>query len=159
MFTAAILGQPLESISMDLEAHSVPGFFNALDGVFRGVHYNSDAEALIIVVDSDRTEPHELTHDFQKDTGIGCRHCKIAQIIARARNQLKPRQSQAELKIAIGLAVPSIEACAWLARTNRSAKLPGKPVGRQGVHRSPSLSSSESFMAPTDRQSSWRPNG
>jgi len=38
VFTEGILGEAPEPISMDLEAHSVPAFFSALDGVFRGVH-------------------------------------------------------------------------------------------------------------------------
>ncbi len=36
IFTEGIRGEPPEPINMDLEAHSVPGFFSALDGVFRG---------------------------------------------------------------------------------------------------------------------------
>jgi hypothetical protein len=59
VFVEGILGTPPEPINLDLEAHSVPAFFSALDGVFRGVHYNSDAEALIIVVDNDDADLHE----------------------------------------------------------------------------------------------------
>jgi hypothetical protein len=32
IFTEGILGKPPEPINMDLEAHSVPGFFGSLDG-------------------------------------------------------------------------------------------------------------------------------
>ncbi len=42
VFTEGILGAPPELINMDLEAHSVPRFFSALDGVFRGVHWHSN---------------------------------------------------------------------------------------------------------------------
>lgn len=95
---------------MDLEAHSVPGFFSALDGVFRGIHYNSDAEGLVIVVDSDDSELHDLAHDTPGGGGERCRLCRVRKIIAQARKQLKGRQSRPELKVAIGLAVPAIEA-------------------------------------------------
>src|SRR5437899_10111176 len=87
IFAEGILGAPPEPINMDLEAHGVTGVLNALDGVFRGVHYNSDAEGLIIVVDSDDTEPHELDHDSPKVSKGGCRFCQIRNIISRARNQ------------------------------------------------------------------------
>ncbi len=50
VFTEGILGEPPEPINMDLEAHSVTGFFRSLDGVYRGVHYNSDADGLIVAV-------------------------------------------------------------------------------------------------------------
>lgn len=110
VFTEGILGEPPESINMDLEAHSVPGFFGALDGVFRGVHYNSDAEGLVVVVDCDNTELHDPAHDMPGQALENCRFCRIRKIIAKAQNQLKTRQNRPELKVAIGLAVPAIEA-------------------------------------------------
>lgn len=109
-FTEGILGVPPEPISMDLEAHSVPGFFSALAGVFRGVHFNSDAEGLIIVVDCDNTEPHKPAHNMPGGGGERCRLCQIHNVIAQTRKHLKPRQGRPELKVAIGLAVSAIEA-------------------------------------------------
>lgn len=110
VFVEGLLGKAPEPINMDLEAHSVPGYFSALDGVYRGVHYNSDAEGLILVVDCDDTTLHEITHDPHGSDEESCRFCKIHKIIARAKKQLKPRQGRPELKVAIGLTVPSIEA-------------------------------------------------
>ena len=105
-----IMGAPPEPISMDLEGHGVTVLLNALDGVFRGVHYNSDAEALVIVVDCDDTELHDVTHDVQGGDKERCRLCQARKIINRAQNQLKPRNDKPPLKVAIGLAVPTIEA-------------------------------------------------
>jgi hypothetical protein len=110
VFTEGILGQAPEPINMDLEAHSVPGFFKALDGVFRGVHYNSDAEALVIVVDSDKSELHEASHDAPGSAVEKCRFCQIHKIISTAQGQLKARRGRPPLKVAIGVAVPAIEA-------------------------------------------------
>ncbi|MHB8736909.1 MAG: hypothetical protein ACYC6M_16520 [Terriglobales bacterium] len=110
VFTEGLLGAPPEPISMDLEGRSVPAFFSALGGVFRGVHFNSDAEGLIVVVDCDDTELHVPAHDAIPGGGEGCRLCQARKIIAQARKQLKPRQGRPELKVAIGLAVPAIEA-------------------------------------------------
>jgi hypothetical protein len=73
VFTEGIRGEPPELINMDLEAHSVPGFFSALNGVFRGVHYNSDAEGLVVVVDCDDTEIHDSAHDKPAGAGQRCR--------------------------------------------------------------------------------------
>jgi hypothetical protein len=110
VFTEGILSQPPEPINMDLEAHSVPGFFRSLDGVYRGVHYNSDAEGLIVVVDSDDAVLHSQAHEAPGVTEDRCRYCQIRKIIQQARNQLKPRQDRPELKVAWGVAVASIEA-------------------------------------------------
>src|SRR5262245_31184060 len=90
-FTAGIFVQPSEPISMDLAAHGVPGFFRALDGVFRGVHFNSDAEGLVIVADCDDTELHEASHDAPGHDTKDCRMCEIRKILTRAKNQLRPR--------------------------------------------------------------------
>ncbi len=92
--------------TLDLEAHSVPGFFSALNSVFRGVHYNSDADGLVIVVDADHTELHDPSHDT--NTAKDCRYCQASNIIQRARTQLQPRIGRPELKVAIGVTLPSI---------------------------------------------------
>jgi hypothetical protein len=110
VFTEGILGEPPEPINLDLEGHGVTGVLRALNGVFRGVHYLSDAEGLVVVVDCDDTALHEPAHDTPGQAGENCRFCEVREIIGRARQQLKPRQGRPALKVAIGLAVPAIEA-------------------------------------------------
>jgi hypothetical protein len=111
VFTEALLGEPPEDAAgINLEAHGVTGVLSALDGVLRGVHYNSDAEGLVIVVDSDDTELHDPVHDTLPGGGERCRFCEIQRIIARVRRRLNPRPARPELKVAVGLAVPAIEA-------------------------------------------------
>jgi hypothetical protein len=110
VFTEGLLGEPPEPIGMDLEAHGVTGVLGALDGVFRGLHYNSDAEGLVVVVDCDDTDLHTTAHDAPGGAGNHCRLCQARNTIAQARRQVRPRKGKAELKIAIGLAVPTIEA-------------------------------------------------
>lgn len=129
VFTEGILGQAPDPINMDLEAHSVPAFFRSLDGVFRGVHYNSDAEGLVVVVDCDRTQLHDPTHDAD-DTDVGdCRLCEVRRILAKARKQIRPRPNRPELKVAVGLTVPSIEAW-YLVGKNRQV---GEAAWRAGA--------------------------
>jgi hypothetical protein len=110
VLTEGLLGAPPEPINLDLEAHSVPGFFSARDGVLRGVHYHSDAEGLIVVVDSDDTDVHSPADDGPKGCGDRCRLCHARKIIDRAQEQLTSRPGRERLKVAIGLAVPAIEA-------------------------------------------------
>ena len=110
VFTEGILGKPPEPINLDLKAHGVPGFFSALDGVFRGVHYNSDAEGLIVVVDCDTSELHDTNHDAIAGGEENCRFCKVRRIISKATQRLKVRHGLPSLKVAIGVTVPTIEA-------------------------------------------------
>jgi hypothetical protein len=110
VFTEGILGTPPEVVDMGLEAHGVTGVFATLDGVFRGVYYNSDAVGLVVVVDGDDTELHHTSHDTAGGGGDRCRFCQARKIVAQARQQVRPRKGRPELKVALGLAVPAIEA-------------------------------------------------
>jgi hypothetical protein len=108
----------------DLAAHGVTHVLTALDGVFRGVHYNSDAEGLVVVVDADNSPIHTSAHDQPGAAEDDCRLCKIRKIIERARKQLKPRSGRGALKVAIGLAVPAIEAWYLAGVTHEVGELP-----------------------------------
>jgi hypothetical protein len=110
VFTEGILGEPPKVIDMGLEGHGVTGVLNALPGVFRGVYYNSDAEGLVVTVDGDDTEMHDPDHDKLAEGGESCRLCQVRKIIAQARKHLKARPSGGGLKVAVGVAVPAIEA-------------------------------------------------
>jgi hypothetical protein len=113
VFTEGILGEPPEPTSMeDLEAHGVTGVFSALNTVFRGLHFRSDAEGLVVVVDCDNEELHRPAHDEPGGAVETCRLCRARRMIAQAQNQLRPIPGRSKLKVAIGLAVPAIEA--WL---------------------------------------------
>jgi hypothetical protein len=129
VFAEGILGEPPEPINMDLETRGVPQFFRALDGAFRGVHFNSDAEALVVVVDSDDTELHEPSHEKADGASDSCRFCQVRKVIAHARGRLRPRQYGPELKVAIGLAVPTIEAWYLVGRDHEV----GEPAWKVGL--------------------------
>jgi hypothetical protein len=109
VFVEGILGEPPEPIGMDLEGHGVTNVLNALDGVIRGVHWHSDAEALVVVIDCDDSELHDGTHNPGASANR-CRLCRAKRIVDRALSQVKPRKDKPALKVAIGLAVPAIEA-------------------------------------------------
>jgi hypothetical protein len=134
VFVEGLLGKPPEPINIDIEGRSVPGFFKALDGVYRGVHYNSDAEGLVVVVDCDDTELHNAEHDKLAGSGEDCRLCQARKIIAKAQRQLKARQGRPALKVAIGLAVPAIEAWYLVGREHQvgeAAWIAGSAAGKR----------------------------
>ena len=104
----------------DVELPSMPplrsrGYDAALASlrtVVRHLHYQTDAEALVLVVDSDRSVPHEAAHDALDQGESACRLCRIGSIIHQEQGRLSPRPSGDRLKTACGLAVPTLEA--WL---------------------------------------------
>lgn len=110
VFTEGILGEPPEVVDMGLEGHGVTGVLHTLPGIYRGVYYNSDAEGLVVVVDSDDTALHDPEHDKSAGGGEDCRFCQAHKVVAQAHNRLRARPGRAGLKVAIGVAVPAIEA-------------------------------------------------
>jgi hypothetical protein len=83
VFAEGILGAAPEPINLDLEGHGVTSVLGALHGVFCGVHWHSDAEALVVAVDCDDTELHDSSH--KEGGGKGCRLCDARKIISRPR--------------------------------------------------------------------------
>ncbi len=110
VFAEGILGEPPEPIEMALEGHGVSTVLSLLANVYRGVYYNSDAEGLVVVVDCDDTAMHSLDHGKPEVTSGDCRFCQAQAIVEKTKKHLKPRNGRPSLKVAIGLAVPAIEA-------------------------------------------------
>ena len=81
-----------------------------LASVLKHLHYRTDAEALVAVVDSDRSPVHRETHATPEGAEEKCRLCRMASIVGDVQKELRPRQHYSPLKIALGLAVPQIEA-------------------------------------------------
>ena len=77
--------------------------------VIKHLYFRTDADGLVIVVDSD-------THIAHREGGTeavcqeGCRLCELRIIAQRCLQQLPSRPAPRPLKVAVGLAVPSIEA-------------------------------------------------
>lgn len=131
-----LLGQEAESPSM-------PGFrsrgWNAvlrdLPMVLRHLHFQTDAQALVAVIDSDRSPVHTDAHRQPGGAEEKCRLCQVIDIVDQVQRGLRPRDPYGPLRIALGLAVPQVEAWylvgrnphvnegAW-ARGLKSGKLP-----------------------------------
>ena len=105
-----ILGRPTQSADMPpIRTRGVPGVFTILPTVLKHLHYRTDADALVIVVDSDQTPVHKPEHEQEGGADERCRLCKIHQTVDPALAQL-PVQGRSQIKIAVGIAVPAVEA-------------------------------------------------
>jgi hypothetical protein len=113
ILTEAILGRQTEPvIHVGLRYRSWPTVREALRSVFLQLHYGTVAEGFVLVVDSNGSPSHSPTHEQPNARDPQCRLCQLRRIVEEAQQQARPRPHQAPLKIAIGLAVPAIEA--WL---------------------------------------------
>jgi hypothetical protein len=101
----------------------------------RHLHFQTDAEAMVVVVDSDRSPVHMESHNEPGRAKEDCRLCQIREVLDRVQRRLPPRDPYPPLKTAVGLAVPQIEAwylvgrdphvceAAWISG-QKSGKLP-----------------------------------
>jgi hypothetical protein len=93
-----------------LRSRGWPAVFQVLPSAIKKLHYHTDANALVVVVDSDQTPVHVAHHDEPGKEDDECRLCVLRKKVAHVRASLSPIKGRSDLQIALGLAVPSIEA-------------------------------------------------
>ncbi len=113
ILTEAILGRKTAPVGhAGLRHRGWPAVRNVLPSVLRELHYHSDAEGFVLIVDSNGSPPHLPAHDAPNARDPKCRVCQLRNIADETQRQVRPRPQLPALKIAFGLAVPAIEA--WL---------------------------------------------
>ena len=106
-----IIGGPTQPADMPpIRTRGVSGVFTILPTVLKHLHYRTDADALVIVVDSDQTPMHKPEHEQAGGVDERCRLCKIRRTIDSVLARLRPAQGRPQIKVAVGIAVPAVEA-------------------------------------------------
>jgi hypothetical protein len=82
------------------------------------LHYQTDADALVTIVDSDESTVHAREHEQQGQAANKCRLCHLRGTIRNVQTMLRPRQGRGPIKTAVGLAVPAIEAWYLVGQDN-----------------------------------------
>ncbi|MGI8641042.1 MAG: hypothetical protein ACR2MG_13995 [Pyrinomonadaceae bacterium] len=110
ILVAGILGEEIEKTNLPntLEYRSSSHLDKDLPAVITGVHYTTDAEALIVVSDSDDTPVHTKQHE--KTANEKCRLCQLRKAVDEKISKLRKVTGKEIIKIAIGIPVPAIEA-------------------------------------------------
>jgi hypothetical protein len=106
----AVLSQQTESVNFPLRSRGWPSVRDSLPAVLKRLHYSTDAEALVVVVDSDDSVIHQSAHEEPGGQDAECRVCDLRKELFHALGQVTPVAGRDPLKTAIGLAVPAIEA-------------------------------------------------
>ncbi|MBN1908435.1 MAG: hypothetical protein JW818_01735 [Pirellulales bacterium] len=78
--------------------------------MLRHLHYRTDADALVVSLDSDGSLSHQPAHDEPDGRAPKCRLCRFREMIDEVQESLRPRAGRGPIETAIGLAVPAIEA-------------------------------------------------
>jgi hypothetical protein len=113
ILTEAMLGRTTEPVlHAGLRHRGWPAVRTVLRSVLLELHYHTEAEGFVLIVDSNGSPPHAAGHEPPNASEPECRLCQLRRIVREVQQQYRPRQHQAPLRIALGLAVPAIEA--WL---------------------------------------------
>lgn len=107
-YVGALRSAPIARILPQVESRGWPSVSNVLSAVIRQLHYQTDADALAVVVDSNGSDVHDPTRTVP--CASDCRLCKLQTQISTTISSLSPVAGRAPLKHAVGLAVPAIEA-------------------------------------------------
>jgi hypothetical protein len=106
-----LLGRETQAISpLRLQSRGWPSVRRILPAVFKHLHYQTDAEGFVVVVDSNDSSVHQVAHDRPNSASQQCRLCQLRTTIAQVQGQLHQVPAKLPIKIAIGLAIPAIEA-------------------------------------------------
>jgi len=105
---------------LDVEGELVPwptpktrgwrGVLNSADPVLHYLHYSTDADALVITLDSDLSPVHQRGHDQPGGAADKCGLCQLRATVDSVQSQLRPREKRGPIQTALGLAVPAVEA-------------------------------------------------
>lgn len=106
----AVLGGPFDRVQPNLRARGWPSVLQTLPAIARHLHFNTDADALVVLVDSDDSEPHTEVHEAPNYFHPRCRLCQLRAAFRRATKSLPAARGRDRLLRAIGLAVPAAEA-------------------------------------------------
>lgn len=114
-----VLGRPFTRVQPNLRARGWPSVLQILPAIARHLHFNTDADGLVVLVDADDTEPHGEAHDAPGYFHPRCRLCQLRGAFRRATKTLPPAHGRERVLRAIGLAVPAAEAWYLCGRDER----------------------------------------
>ena len=109
----AILGEEIEEVPRpnQLRSRGVDAFLQYSPVVIRSAYYQTESEAVVLVCDSNDKPVHIPEHDEKISAdSLKCRFCILKRKVDETLESLKPIPNRAMIKVAIGVAVPAIEA-------------------------------------------------
>ena len=133
ILTEAVLGAPFERVQPNLRARGWPSVLQILPAIARHLHFNTNADGLVVLVDADDTEPHTAAHEAPGYFHPRCRLCQLRAAFRRATKNLPPARGRDRVLRAAGLAVPAAEAwylCGLDDSVGEAAWLAARETGR-----------------------------
>ncbi len=106
----AIVGSESELFSLRTRPNGWARIFDLLPNIIKHLHYGYEVEGLVVVIDSDESPIHDNAHEDASVENLECRLCRLRETVRGELSRLAPLPNRIDLKTALGLAVPAIEA-------------------------------------------------
>ena len=129
----AVLGAPPHFVAPGLRARGWPNVAQVLPAVIRHLHFQTDTDLLVVVVDSDDSVVHNAGHERPDYFHPQCRMCELRAVFHRTVKKLPPAHGRGRVLRAVGIAVPAIEAwylCGRDPAVSETAWMAGQENGR-----------------------------
>jgi hypothetical protein len=97
-------------IAPGFRARGWPNVAQLLPAVIRHLHFNTDADALVVTVDADDSVVHGAAHERPGYFHPHGRMCQLRAVHRQTTKKLPPARGRERLLRAVGVAVPAIEA-------------------------------------------------
>lgn len=133
VLVAAVLGHEPQLVAPGFRARGWPNVAQVMPAVLRHLHFNTDADALVVVADADDSVVHNERHDSPDRHHPFCRLCQLRAVYRQTMKHVPPARGRDRVLRAIGIAVPAIEAwylCGRDPRVTEGAWLEGQQRGR-----------------------------
>lgn len=136
VLVGAVLRKPPRLVAPGFRARGWPNVAQVLPAVIRHLHFNTDAEVLAVVVDSDDSVVHAPAHDASGYFHPHCRMCQLRAVFRQTTKKIarSPRPGGAGGVLrGVGIAVPAVEAwylCGRDSSVTEGAWTSGQESGR-----------------------------
>lgn len=97
-------------VNPSLRARGWPSVAQVLPSIIRHLHFNTDADGLVVVVDSDDSVVHTAAHDAPEYYHPMCRMCQLRAIFRQTTKKLPSAHGRDRVLRGVGIAVPAVEA-------------------------------------------------
>lgn len=134
IYVAAVLKQTPRFVPQGFRARGWPNVVQLMPAVLRHLHFNTDTDVLVVVVDSDDSVVHIPRHDAPDYYHPHCRMCQLRAVYRQTTKRLPPAHGRERLIRTVGVAVPAIEAwylCGRDETVSEAAWILGQETGRQ----------------------------
>lgn len=110
VLVAAVLREAPQFVAPGFRARGWPNVAQLMPAVIRHLHFNTDTDVLVVVVDSDDSVVHGARHDAPGYFHPHCRMCQLRAVYRQTTKKLPKANGRERVLRVVGVAVPAIEA-------------------------------------------------